>query len=1546
MPDTEKIQFDSLLSKKFFKQESVIDEMLPDSPETLKEFLKSRKGKEFKRCCAELIDNLIAWIENHHLPDAIIAIDRLKNFKKICTQYEGEDEAANSDYYDLYQCIPLLALIVNTPMPLDARKELMLDLISDNMATPEAALICIALVYEKLINLNLKISGMLPPLNNNLIKFLGSPKGKEFLNFFASCVDGLIQWSESNLLQGEEKNEIVNNLKRFKEIYTKKTPQEETAARYLRMYREGTYRLMHLAHLMQDGSILLATRQNVIKNMAIRGNLTVCSDGAYSRIDSACNQLLACKDLPAALREIRVAKVRQFVAEAIIGTDRIAAGNEIHYGEYVLNKFADQLGIKVFEDRDVFDDSPCAEELIKRCQGVNGIAKIITVNTVIEGIRINLELEFDTLLNSFNKGDSDANEFEAKLNFYGVDDSISVDGMLHLDDADCDLLLMPSPPKQPDPMDLPGKAALVYIVSPDGFYFMDKRKGRCDRITIDKDKLDMLKKKLLTGDDVNNNAVECLREALPFSSLKKITEITGHAISRTIFSWKASYVQHLSLFKRLCNGEYFDVDKIKKRVEPFKFTRKFLNEPTEFNFEVHYFPDRTLKQAYLPILDYPSKHQSFIPFCVETFYSDEESNRNALIKFLLDNMTHDQILEITEAIGQYLKSDEYKLLEYSDPTDKENQLNNLCDAILHLIRSDKFGNECLIALASLPETVIKRLLNELEKKDIDAQDQDGKTALMHVVALGHTNIVQLLLESGKADVNIQDKDGWTALMHAAYFGHKEVVKLLLDIQEEKEVNTQNQDGDTALILATARGYADIVNLLVNSKKSTNKDIICLLSYPLFDRSRDYLRLTVAAVYGHADIAQQLLNKLTIKDINRKSSSYGLTPFMLAVEYGHKEVVHLFLNKLEKKDVDAQDGDGKTALMHAVEHGHTNIVQLLLESGKVDVNAQDQDGTTALLCAARRGRINIVQLLLESGKADVNTQDQGGKTALMCAAYRGHMNVVQLLLENGADGNIQDKVGWTALMSAAIRGHTNIVQLLLEKGKADINTQDISGVTALMCCCSSWGYMNVVQLLLENGADGNIQHKGGWTALMLAVLNGHANIIKLLSDKKNVDINAKNDIKELGLGQITAFMLAAYLGHTEIVKWFLESRKTDVIAQNENGWTALMYAAKRGHREIVALLLNEIKDVDTKNNLGGTALMFAAGAGHTDIVKLLLEHGADVNAAEKFLSFNTALRFAFLNHHMDIVKLLLESGKVKRSAIETVYRDYEDLVCLLDDYILFRVAIILGKKEIVQKLLTVLEVKDINTENKDGNSPFMLAIAHGHESIVKLLLDNRKVDFNKSNINGWTSLHHAINNDNAEIVNLLLENEELTKEHANQQDVLGKTPLIFAILKGNTQVITQFLNSEKIDVNIPDHNGRTPLHHAIDTGNVEIVKRLLESEKIDLRTPGCNGQTLSQYALDKNNEMINKAFRDQSSKAKLKDYKAEREAKSHDQYLSKFPRLCRLFGGFSKDEKFKAVDALIAFIDQKVDKKSLKDHKKVLSQGDLGKIYRKIKPSLK
>ncbi len=79
----------------------------------------------------------------------------------------------------------------------------------------------------------------------------------------------------------------------------------------------------------------------------------------------------------------------------------------------------------------------------------------------------------------------------------------------------------------------------------------------------------------------------------------------------------------------------------------------------------------------------------------------------------------------------------------------------------------------------------------------------------------------------------------------------------------------------------------------------------------------------------------------------------------------------------------------------------------------------------------------------------------------------------------------------------------------------------------------------------------------------------------------------------------------------------------------------MWAADKGHTEVVKLLIDKGADVNFREN---EALKYAANMGHTDTVKLLIERGADVNAQD-----GKALIEAAYEGHTDTIKLLIEKG---------------------------------------------------------------------------------------------------------------------------------------------------------------------------------------------------------------------------------------------------------------------------------------------------------------
>jgi ankyrin repeat protein len=90
---------------------------------------------------------------------------------------------------------------------------------------------------------------------------------------------------------------------------------------------------------------------------------------------------------------------------------------------------------------------------------------------------------------------------------------------------------------------------------------------------------------------------------------------------------------------------------------------------------------------------------------------------------------------------------------------------------------------------------------------------------------------------------------------------------------------------------------------------------------------------------------------------------------------------------------------------------------------------------------------------------------------------------------------------------------------------------------------------------------------------------------------------------------------------------------------------LKWAASYGYDEIVKVLIKAKVNVNVQNNNGFSAIGFAANGGHLETVKLLIDAGADVK-----INKNSPLKWALKNKHLAVIKLLLENGADK-SAIE-------------------------------------------------------------------------------------------------------------------------------------------------------------------------------------------------------------------------------------------------------------------------------------------------------
>ena len=109
----------------------------------------------------------------------------------------------------------------------------------------------------------------------------------------------------------------------------------------------------------------------------------------------------------------------------------------------------------------------------------------------------------------------------------------------------------------------------------------------------------------------------------------------------------------------------------------------------------------------------------------------------------------------------------------------------------------------------------------------------------------------------------------------------------------------------------------------------------------------------------------------------------------------------------------------------------------------------------------------------------------------------------------------------------------------------------------------------------------------------------------------------------------AFWEAAKSGNLEAVQRLLaEGVDVDIYSSTIGayfGCTALFWAAKHNHKEVVQFLLEKNAYIDAGVGMGGSPLHIAAYEGHPEVVELLISEGA--NAEAKTVSGETVFDFA-------------------------------------------------------------------------------------------------------------------------------------------------------------------------------------------------------------------------------------------------------------------------------------------------------------------------------
>ncbi|KAH8597784.1 hypothetical protein B0O99DRAFT_684495 [Bisporella sp. PMI_857] len=190
------------------------------------------------------------------------------------------------------------------------------------------------------------------------------------------------------------------------------------------------------------------------------------------------------------------------------------------------------------------------------------------------------------------------------------------------------------------------------------------------------------------------------------------------------------------------------------------------------------------------------------------------------------------------------------------------------------------------------------------------------------------------------------------------------------------------------------------------------------------------------------------------------------------------------------------------------------------------------------------------------------------------------------------------------------------------------------------------------------------------------------------------------------------------------------------------------------------LVGRMRYLETRSKWGNTALMFAARYGHSEVVQLLVDSGADINTSNKYGL--TPILLAGYANQLAVIDLLLKHGSQIGVRVTTRYAKNAGPI------------LVQGYAKIIERLSSTGQ--DISVHMKAGNGyiPLLAAFEKGDYSLIKLSLENG-ANPNQLNGRGDSVLSIAAAAENLSLVRLLLDSDA----DVELKNDAGETPLIVA-----------------------------------------------------------------------------------------------------------------------------------------------------------------------
>ena len=765
--------------------------------------------------------------------------------------------------------------------------------------------------------------------------------------------------------------------------------------------------------------------------------------------------------------------------------------------------------------------------------------------------------------------------------------------------------------------------------------------------------------------------------------------------------------------------------------------------------------------------------------------------------------------------------------------------------------------------------------NKKRVLSVQARDVNGYLPIHYAAMMGCVDVLEILVKKDYTVVDAVSVHGASALITAIQHNQKAAVAYLLKQKPKPAVLT---GGYTELHCALHEGNQDIIHLLLADPIVLNSLHVC--------SEEGGTPLMLACELQSADLIRNLLAKGADPSVARKD---GVTAIEIAVLLKSVEVLKALLEKAKPSS---------RALQAAAERGTVEILDLLLKTTQSIFKNASKD--TLLHIALRHANLPVALYLAESTSLSEGKNIEKEiplKTAILMGAWR----VADVLYNKGARVNlsvllkvkynflVQKMFDEADLTTEELQNYLNIAllegnelaitEVLRPKGAKLEHFQPINGWGALHYLAKCDG-VYLFKVAYAKDPLMPIKQEGNKTLAYIAAENASYGVfIYLLKEMRAQGISLHSHYQDRHL--FYAVIQAGHMGSFEKMLETFDDLKD--VSLNKEGMRPVHLAAKMASETILKALEEKEADFTIQDQQNRTALYYAILTKDEACIAFLLDKNISVQAEDLYAAIEDN----------KIVEMLMQTKPEQAILDQALYlavRSYNEgaffhlqalgasfnhitpkgwTPTLLASYY--------GQEDI---LAVILQSVPVDQREMNGNNALHLACIKGHASCVKMLIQ-AGFSSKKPNRLGKTPQElakdqmlvlHALKKEETSYPDLI-ENfvqalqkkdiqtlsecmEKIPQEEKIFMKFAGKkiwgTPLQLLIRFSKSQdLVLRFLQSLKIDPNLPDSEGNT-LAHLLALENMHVLGKM---DQLQLSVPNHQGQTPLHLAASKGNAEI-------------------------------------------------------------------------------------------